>query len=202
MQVLCAGLTIAAALAAQDTSSYKTTTVDINGNRVEQGPEVTSSISKTGSSSTQLMRSMNGRLVPLERTEERIVSEDASGKVVERIVYRYDGTGNPAGKEKSIIEERRGEGGRSTVTATKYGTDVNGRSVVTERITTQLQSNGDSQTAETTIERPGMSDSLQTVEKQTKVTVKQGDSYEESAMTYRRNLGGDFYQATRRVTEH
>src|SRR2546425_12715923 len=142
MRVICAGLAIAAALAAQDTSSYRTTTVDINGNRVADGPEVKTSSSKTGSASTQLMRSVNGRLIPVEMAEERVVRDDAAGKVVERTIRHYDSTGNTIGTEKFLIEERKEGGGNSTVTTTKYGTDVNGRSQVKERITKQIQSSG------------------------------------------------------------
>jgi hypothetical protein len=204
MRVICAGLAVAAALAAQDTSSYRTTTVDINGNRVSYGPDVAASSSKTGSDSTQFRRSINGSLVPVERAEERVVREDASGKVVERTIRHYDSTGNPIGAENVVIEERKDVGGNSTVTTTKYGMDINGRSQVKERTTTQIQSSGDNQTANTVVERPTANDSLQTVEKQTVVTVKRGSSggYEESAETYRRSPAGDFYQATRRVTEH
>jgi hypothetical protein len=143
-------------------------------------------------------------LVPVERAEERVVREDASGKVVERTIRHYDSTGNPLGTEKVVIEERKDGGGSSTVTTTKYGMDINGRNQVKERTTTQIQSSGDSETANTTIERPTANDSLETVEKQTKVTVKQGASggYEESAETYRRGPAGDFYEATRRVAQH
>src|SRR6266481_1910728 len=132
MRVICAGLAVAAVLAAQDTSSYRTTTVDINGNRVSYGPDVTTTSSKTGSESTQLMRSVNGRMVPVERAEERVVREDASGKVVERTIRHYDSNGNPIGVEKVVIEERKDGAGNSTVTATKYGMDINGRNQVKE----------------------------------------------------------------------
>jgi hypothetical protein len=204
MRVICAGLAVAAALAAQDTSSYKTTTVDINGNRVSYGPDVTTSSSKTASDSTQFRPSVNGHLVPVERAEERVVRDDASGKVVERIIHHYDPTGNSMGTEKVVIEERKDSSGNSTVISTKYGTDVNGRNQVTERITTQSQGSGETRTASTLVERRTSGESLQTVEKQTTVTVKQGANggYEESAETYRRSPAGDFYQATRRVTEH
>lgn len=203
MRVICAGLAVAAALAAQDTSSYRTTTVDINGNRVAYGPDVTTTSSKAGSESTQLMRSVNGRLVPVERAEERVVREDASGKVMERTIRHYDSNGNPIGTEKVVIEERKDGGDNSTVTTTKYGMDINGRNQVKERTTSQIQVSGGNQTANTVVERPTANDALQTVEKQTVVTVKQGgEGYEESAETYRRGPTGDFYQATRRVKEH
>jgi len=202
MRLMCVSLMCVAVLGAQDTRTYSTSTVDVNGNRVPQGSERTTTSYQNGSDSTELMRSINGRLVPVERTDERVVRDDASGKVVERIVHRYDANGNPIGTEKVVVEERKSGGGNSSVITTKYGTDINGSSQITERTTTQIQASGSSQTAETVVERPVGSGSLQTVEKQTVVTSKQGDNYEESATTYRRNVEGSFYEAVREVKQH
>ena len=202
MKAICAGLTVAAALAAQDTSSYKTTAIDVNGHRIEQGPEVTRSSYKNGSETTQKMQSINGRMVRVEQAEERVLREDASGKVTERIIHHYDPTGNPIGDEKAIVEVRNAGVGNSTMLTTKYGMDVNGHTKVTERTSTEIQTSGGTQTSNTAIERPTANDSLQTVEKQTTVLVKQGSGFEESATTYRRGPTGDFYEAVRSVKDH
>src|SRR2546425_13061149 len=39
-------------------------------------------------------RALRPRMVRVERAEERVVREDASGKVTERIIHHYDPTGN------------------------------------------------------------------------------------------------------------
>jgi len=193
---------LAAFLAAQDISTYKTTSVDINGHRTPAGPDVVTTQAKTESETTEVTQSINGRTAPLQRVEERVVRDDASGKVIERIIQRYDLTGNPLAPERVVIEENKGPGGSSTVQTTKYSGDINGHMQVTERATTQKQVSGSTQTAYTVVERPNVNGGLDTVEKQTTVVVKQGNGYEEAAITYRKDPAGSFYSAARRVTGH
>src|ERR1700688_3256292 len=105
--IFCVSMMFAATLAAQDANAVKTTEVDINGHRVTQGPQVFTIQSKTGSLTTETVQSINGRTVPLERVEDRVVSDDASGRVTERIIRRYDLTGNPIPPEKVVLEENK-----------------------------------------------------------------------------------------------
>src|SRR5579864_6193996 len=114
MRAICI-FCVSVMLAAQDTSTVKTMEVDINGHRVTQGPQVSTTESKTGSQTTETVQSINGRTVPLERVEDRVVRDDASGRVTERIIRRYDLTGNPLAPEKVVIEEDKGPNGSSTV---------------------------------------------------------------------------------------
>lgn len=196
------GLMFVVSLAAQDTSTYKTTSVDINGRRVATGAEVVTKQSKTASETTEILQSINGRRVPVERVEEHVIREDASGKVIERIIHRYDRTGNPAPPQRVVIEESKAADGSSTIRTTKYSGDINGRMHVMERATTQKQVSGSSQTADTVVERPTLNGGFDTVEKQTTVVVKQANGYEEAAITYRKDPSGSFYPALRRVTDH
>lgn len=191
-----------AALAGQDASVSQTTMVDINGHRVPNGTEVVTRQSKTSSETTEKMQSINGRTVPLERVEEHVLRDDASVKVVERTIQRYDPTGNPTSPEKIVIEENKVPGGSSTVLTTKYTGDINGRLQVTERTTTQNQVSGSTQTADTVVERPTVDGSFEAVEKRTTVKVKQANGFEEAAITYRKDPSGNLYAARRRVTDH
>ena len=200
--ILICAAAVAVSLAGQDASAYKTSSVDFNGHRTTAGPDVVSEQSKTGSQTTELTQSINGRMVPLERTDERVVREDASGKVIERMIHRFDLTGNPLAPQKVVIEERKEPNGSSTIQTTKYSGDVNGRMQVMERAVTQKQVSGSTETADTVVERPNINGGLDTVEKQTTVVVKQGKGYEEAASIYRRDPTGNFYQAVRRVTDH
>ena len=86
---------------AQAANTYTTTTTDVNGNRVA-GPVISETRSKTASDITERSQSINGRLVPRERIEERVVRDDASGKVTERITRPYDQTGNPGTAREDI----------------------------------------------------------------------------------------------------
>jgi hypothetical protein len=57
------------ALSAQDSSVRTTTSVDVNGNRVTDGPQVDQTKSKNAVETTERMQSVNGRLVPIERVD-------------------------------------------------------------------------------------------------------------------------------------
>lgn len=195
-------VSLAVSVAAQDASTYRTTTVDANGHRIPLGADVTTSQSKTGSDTIETTQTINGRAVPVERIEERVVRDDASGKVVERIIHRYDRTGIPIPPEKVVVEETKGANGASTIRTTKYAGDMNGHMQVTERATTEKQVSGSTETADTVVDRPNINGGFDTVEKQTSVVSKQGKSYEETAATYRKDPSGNFYQAVRRVIDH
>ncbi len=198
MRLVCLSMILAAVLAAQDDSVYRPTEVDFNGNRVSAGPEIVSS----GSGSSEVVQSINGRKVPLQKVEERVLRDDPSGKVTERIIHRYDLTGNPLPAEKLVTEETKGAGGSSTIITTKSTGDLNGQMEVKERSTTHVQDSNTAKTSETLIERPTVNGAFQTVEKNETTVAKHPDGYEAASITYRLDPAGNLYPATRRVTDH
>ncbi|HLJ46240.1 MAG TPA: hypothetical protein VKU01_09550 [Bryobacteraceae bacterium] len=202
MRIVVALLFLAGSVVGQQTSTYSTTQVDINGYRSASPTEVTSTKSKDGSQATERLASINGRMVPIERVQEKILRDDASGRSVERTVQHFDPTGNATNTEKVVIEEQKSPNGSATITSTKYGTDVNGRMQMTERSVTSKQVNGDSTTSDSVIERATEDGRFGVVEKRNAVTVKRSNGYDESEMTYRKDPNGSFYPAVRRVTDH
>ena len=187
----------------QSSSVTATTRVDINGHRVVDGPEVIQRKSPNGSEVTEKMQSVNGRMVPLERIEERVIRDDASGRVVERVRQRFDPQGNPALSTKETIEEQKHSDGSATIQATTYTGDINGRMQMVERSVTEARKSDSSESAETVVQRPTLNGSVETVERKSKTTVKQpGGSYQEESTTYRKDTNGSFYQAVRQTTEH
>ena len=56
---------------------------------------------------SQITRDINGRTVPVESTEERVLSDSGSSRVIERIIKRYDANGNPGPPERVRIEETK-----------------------------------------------------------------------------------------------
>ncbi len=192
----------AVALCAQGTSVSSTTSVDINGNRVQNGPQQVTTKSPTGTLSTETMQSINGRMVPLERVEQRVLRDDASGRVVERIVRRYDSQGNPAPPTRETVEETKRSDGTSTTTATSYRTDFNGNTQVAQKAVTETRKSGAEERSETVVQRPTINGSLDTVEKQDQVKVTQADGYRDETTTYRPSGAGGFYAAVRTVTDH
>jgi hypothetical protein len=188
-------------LAAQDSSTYRLNAPDINGRRADQGVQVSSSKSATGSTTTERLQSINGRMVPWERVEERVLRNDASGRVVERWVRHYDQTGNPTPPEKSLIEETKRSDGGSTVKTTTWRGDVNGNLAVAERTLQDVVKTGSGETANTVTERPTVNGGLEAVEKTSSVKTQKPNGFDESTVIYRKGASG-FYEAVRLVKDH
>jgi hypothetical protein len=184
---------IARFAAAQSAST--TYTKDLNGNRVE-GKLIDTSAK---GDRTERYQSINGRQVPVEQVTERVVSDDASGKVTERIVQKFDPTGRPASTERVMIQENKLPGGGSTVHETTYRSDVNGGQREAVRKTTETRVSGSTTTASTVIERPGTSGSFETVEKRSSVTDGPADNQHTTESIYSRDVSGGFQETVRAV---
>ncbi len=189
-------------LCAQQSSVTSASSVDINGRRVAEGPGVIRTKSNSHTETTEVLQSVNGRSVPIERVEEHVIREDASGRVVERIIHRFDQTGNPTAPVKETIEETKRPDGSSTKQVTTYRGDINGGMQLIEKSMTQVRTSGATESTETLIQRPTVNGSLETVEKQSSTKLKQGSGYQEEATTYRRDGNGGFSAAVRKTTEH
>jgi hypothetical protein len=192
----------AAALCAQ-TSVTTSTSTDINGNVVQNGPQIIQTKTPTGSETTETRQSINGRMVPAEKVEVNVLRDDASGRLVERITRRYDQNGNPTAPVKETIEEQKRPDGSSTIQTSTYRGDINGNLQLAQKSVTEIHKSDTQETAETVIQRQTINGSLDTVEKQSQVTVKDASGgYRLDATTYRRDGNGGFYEAVRTTTEH
>ena len=189
-------------LFAQQGSVSSTTAVDINGHRVAEGPAVIQSKSDGRSETTEVLQSINGRRVPIERVEERVVREDSSGRVVERVIHRYDQTGSPTAPVKETIEEQKRPDRTSTKQVSTYRGDINGSMQLIEKSTTEAHTDSSTENAVTVVQRPSVNGSLETVEKQTRTKAKESAGYTEETATYRRDHNGGFQLAVRQTTEH
>jgi hypothetical protein len=199
----CAFVTLACAfsLAAQQSTVSETSSVDINGNRVTNGPVISQTKSATSSVTTESRQSINGRSVPVEQVETHVLRDDASGKVTERIIRRYDPQGNAMPSVRETVEEQKRPDGSSTIQSTTYRGDINGSMQIAEKTTTESHSTGSGETSETIVQR-STADGLQTVEKRDEVVVKQPSGYQSESTTYRRDGNGGFFTAVRQTTEH
>jgi len=190
-------LTLGAVLAwpQSTTNTYST---DINGRRVE-----TPSIAATGTSAngerTERFQSINGRQVPLEQIVDRVVREDANGKVTERILKKFDPTGRLALTERVLIEENKLPGGGSSVRESTYRTDVNGAAQAIERRTTETRVQGSTTTANTLVDRPTLNGSFETVEKRSEITDGPATNQHTTESVYQRKAGGGFQETLRQV---
>src|SRR5580692_5157115 len=135
----CACSLIAPHLVAQTSNLNSTTAVDINGNAVAYGPSISQTKSDGNSQTTVTTQSLNGRNVPLEQVEQHVLRDDASGKVIERIVRKFDPQGNALPPVRQRIEEQKRPDGSSNIQSTTFTTDINGNTQITEKAVTDTQ---------------------------------------------------------------
>jgi hypothetical protein len=191
IRMLTAGIALAAALPAQQTSQQSSVwTVDASGHRVE-GPRYTVAESPSGSQRIESAQSINGRMVPIQSAEDRVLREDSQGKVVERTIRKYDPSGTPGLPIKVRIEEKKNPDGSTTVQSTAYEADINGNLQLFERSTSQIRKNGATETS-TTVERATLNGALQAVERDTKVERPTGSGSQVESVVYRKDVSGNF----------
>ncbi|MBX9603488.1 MAG: hypothetical protein K2X35_20950 [Bryobacteraceae bacterium] len=185
------------AYAQQSTVTYNR---DLNGRQVVAGESVTAR-NDGASEKTVRLQSINGRRVPFESVEERVLRDDASGKSIERIVRRYDQTGNPLPPEKVLVEEEK-SGNTSVIRTTTFRGDVNGRLNPAERTVTESRTSGSTTNAEVIVERPNLNGGFAVAEKRTIVTEDRGDRGKlANTYIYRPGGGGGLVEALRETRE-
>lgn len=188
---------LAGLLAAQTSTTLGTYTYDVNGRRVLSSQ--TGIAAASGSTANvRTSQSVNGRSVPAESVEEKVISEGPDGKVVERIVKVYDENGRPVSTEKQVITERKREGGSEVSTAI-YRSDINGRLALAERAQTVTSTSGQQSTAQTTVERVSLNGGLEPVERHEAVTNSSGQRTDTDTTIYRKDSNGSFRTAAREV---
>jgi hypothetical protein len=182
-------LTISAFAQPSETSSY---TYDSNGRRVLE------SVSRNGG---QAIPSINGRIAPLEKVEEKVISDDSTGKVIERTIRPFDPTGNPGPPQKLRIAERKAADGSVTVETQVYHANVSGSFALVERSNATTRKTGDQTVTDVQIARPTLNGSLDTVERRNSTVTKSGENESADTTTYRRDSNGSFYAAVREVKQ-
>ncbi len=172
-------------------------TTDVNGHRVAEAQFV----SRDGDRA-ELNQSINGRTVPLERTETKVLIDEPNRRVTETIVRKYDATGQLGSTERTVSEEQKRAGG-STIHATVYRSDANGRLQEGERRVIDTQTQGAVTTAAVTIARAGLNGtSFETAEKRKVVTTVEGATTRETEIVERPAQGNlQFIEVARQIKE-
>jgi hypothetical protein len=193
-------LACAAVPAQQQTRRTGTVTYDVNGRPVAGAYSVEL---RSGSEvrRTAMVQSVNGREVPVESVEERVIHDEGGRKVIERLTRRYDANGRPGPPERLLIEHTTNPGGSATIVETNYRSDINGRTQLWQRSTTEVVREGSAERSETRVERRGLNAALEVIEKKTALKQAVDGGAEEDAITYRRSESGRFYEAAREITE-
>jgi hypothetical protein len=171
-------------------------TYDANGSRVLASQQVAGA-----GSSEQRVRNMNGRVAPLEQVEEKVVSDDANGRVIEKLVRPFDANGVPQPPQRIRIAERKQPDGSKSIDTQVFHGNINGGFSLTERRQALERTSDGRVTIETQVARPTLNGGLDTVEKRSSTIVTAGEKVNADTLTYRRDPNGTFYAAAREVKE-
>jgi hypothetical protein len=134
---------------------------------------------------------------PSQKVEERVISQGPDGKVVERIIRKFDERGQPTGAEKELMEEKRTSDGGKSVRTTVWDNDLNGGFTLRERATTQKRG----EQSDTVVERPNPSGALEVAEKRTAVRTGDEKRYQLDTTVYRKGTNRGFEEAEREITQ-
>lgn len=182
-------LMAAGAAAAQQTATYN---YNLNGHPVEV----------VGSdNSTTLIRNANGREVPVQKADEKVISDDGTTRVIERVVRQYSTDGRPGPPEKMRIEERKSPDGSLTTSTTTWKGDISGNMVLAERSVSESRQSPDGSVVNTAIERPTVNGSMELVERREQVTRTTPTSQVENTTVYTRDTNGTINETSRSTVE-
>ncbi len=185
---------------AQQTAS-STVNFDINGRRVEGASSLVNQ-SPGSAERIETVRNVNGRNVPVESVEDKVVSDSGGVKVIERVVKRYDASGRPGPAERVHIEERKNADGSVNTATSVMRADLNGRYSVAERSVTDSRKVGDTVNSNTVVERPTLNGSLEVVERKEVTKRESADgSVSESSSLSQRDTNGRFGELAKQVVE-
>ena len=190
--LLCAGLALAQ-------SGGKSTTdlivPDLNGNSV-----LTAVYTAKDGDRQELTQSINGRKVPLQKSETRVLSDGPNGKTTETLTRKYDATGQLVSTERTVVDEKKLPNG-AVIHATTYRSDLNGQMAESERRTIESQTQGLTSTTEVTVSRPSISGSFDVAEKRSVVTNADGKTLHETEVVQIPAANGQLMEAARLVRE-
>lgn len=193
MRTIVFVLALSAALCAQERQS-STSVYDINGHRVDW------SQSQSGEGrSTETQRNLNGRRVPLEQVEEKVVKNEGGVRVVERMVRRYDGNGHALPPEKVVTETETRPDGTAVERTTVFRGDLNGSLHAAERLVSSTRKSGDTAVTETEVERNTINGGFERVERRVAQERSDKTSSERDETFYTKDANGRFSEAGRKV---
>ncbi len=140
----------------------------------------------------------------MEQTDDKVVSENSSGRTIERTVKHFDPNGQLAGTDRVVIQEEKLSDGMRTRTSV-FRSDINGQQREIERKSVEEHRQGSAQAGssntQTQVERPGPSGSFQVVEKVSQVSETSGGGTHSDSTVYRPDGNGGFSAAVRDISE-
>lgn len=197
LALLC---TVGAGLAQTATEQETYYVYDLNGRRVPAGWSVERTAAPGESKTVEKAVSVNGRTVPRLEIQEKVIQANASGKIIERTITRYDPNGVPGSPERVRVEETPEAGGGARIVETVWRADINGRFQLTERSVSEVRKEGERELSSTSVARPTLNGTLETVERIDGERRKTSEGVETQTSTYRRDASGRYYEAVRQIS--
>jgi len=191
----CASITITA-LAAFAQSESKTVVFDGMGNRRDW-----STVQAGDSRTNETYRNLNGRRVPFESSQEKVVRNEGGVRVVEKVTRRFDANGNPLPPEKTVSETTTRADGSMAEKITTYRGDINGKLQPVERSTAEIRTSGGATQRETSIERQTINGGFEAVERRVANETASKSASERQETIYARDANGRFSEAWRTVVK-
>jgi len=176
-------------------SASTTYTSDINGNRIANG-QVTAREGVV----TDLRRSINGKEIPLEQVERKILSKTGNTTVTQTIIREYGPNGQVVSTDRVVREETVGANGASTVKSTTYRSDLSGNMSEVERATVETRKNGNATVVDTVTQKKSLSGSFEDAERRTLSSEITGDGKKENETVYQPDTNGRLVEAQRSAT--
>lgn len=190
MRVLFALMAPALLLAQSATTNYRSD--NVNGGKVAVGKR-----ENGAGDTTERRKSVNGRLVPNEQTTEKVIRDDANGKVIERTIKHFDEGGRLVQTERVVSEQGPVRGGAQTIRESVSVSDVSGRFVETERRTTESKTAGTTTTVDVSVDRSNPNGKFQPAERRTTVTTGTPQAQQIHGSLQLPDLNGRFQEAER-----
>jgi hypothetical protein len=189
----CLLLVAAALVSAQSTAV--TYTKDLNGNLVAGGETV-----GAPGVVTDLRQSINGREVPVQQIEQKVLSQSGNTTVTERLIRHYGTNGALVSTDRVVTEETKTGEGESVVHSTTFQTDLSGNSTATERKTVETHKNGAVTTTDTSIEKKDLNGQFSVAEKHNATAEATSDGKRATETLYLRDANGSLVEAQRSST--
>lgn len=160
-----------------------------------------STVQSGDSRTNETFRNLNGRNVPFEQTEEKVLRNEGGVRVVERVTRRFDANGHPLPPEKTVSETTAHAGGSATETVTTYRGDINGTLQPVERAKAEIHTSDGTTRRETSIERKTLNGGFEAVERRVANETSSKTASERDETVYARDANGRFAETWRTVVK-
>jgi hypothetical protein len=156
---------------------------------------------RRGGSAVTYTRNLNGQEVPIQRTDEVVLTKTGSLEITERTTVSYDPNGTPG---QPVIERRevRREGDTERTTRTLTRRDPNGNAYVAEIAESVTTTSGPDVTTKTEIQRPTTGGRLELTQTQEiRRSQPSAELSTQTTTTSERNVNRRFVETRRDVVE-